>query len=55
MFYVCGFFGENFLDCYKTCNTREEAEKVLNELFADNESDEEFGIYTDKVWESAAH
>ena len=55
MFYVCGFFGENFLDCYKICNTREEAEKVLNELFADNESDEEFGIYTDKVWESAAH
>ena len=39
----------------ETCNTREEAEEVLNELLADNESDEEFGIYTDKVWESAAH
>ena len=53
MFYVCGgFFGEDFLyslNCYETCNTREEAEEVLNELLADNESDEEFGIYTDKV------
>ena len=55
MFYVFGFCGEDFLDCYETCNTREEAEEVLNELLADNESDEEFGIYTDKVWETAAH
>ena len=55
MFYVCGFFGEDFLDCYETCNTREEAEEVLNELLVNNDSDEEFGIYTDDGWEATIH
>ena len=55
MFYVCGFFSEDFLDCYETCNTREEAEEVLNELLANNDSDEEFGIYTDEGWEATIY
>ena len=55
MFYVFGFCGENFLDCYETCNTREEAEEVLNELLANNDSDEEFGIYTDEGREATIY
>ena len=52
MFYVFGFCGEAFLDCYETCNTREE---VLNELLANNDSDEKFGIYTDEGWEATIY
>ena len=55
MFYVFGFCGEDSLDCYETCNTREEAEKVLNELLVNNDSDEKFGIYTDEGWEATIY
>ena len=55
MFYVFGFCGESFLDCYETCNTREEAEEALNELLANNDSDEKFGIYTDEGWEATIY
>ena len=39
----------------ETCNTREEAEEVLNELLANNDSDEKFGIYTDEGWEATIY
>ena len=55
VFYVFGFCGEDSLDCYETCNTREEAEEVLNELLANNDSDEKFGIYTDEGWEATIY